>query len=248
MSRWLCQIARSAGVCLFAVISLSGCEDASSDPLGVILSERGLSELAVDAGLPSLESLAAEAALETSLDGWIESWRGSWERSVLEGREVRLRAYNESADPLADALGGQAVVRTVLTVEEAVAAAASLDGETLGARLSEQVDLARAAQEQAVLALEQLREADALVNALIAVDLLREVGPESVVRVLIAQAATRFERLSAQGAEADVSSEDLGRGRRLLQGARLALEAGEYALAIRRAYYACQVLGLQQPH
>jgi hypothetical protein len=44
--------------------------------------------------------------------------------------------------------------------------------------------------------------------------------------------------------ETDPATMDLDRARRLVRGARLAIDQRDYMRAIQRAYYACQVLGV----
>ena len=95
--------------------------------------------------------------------------------------------------------------------------------------------------------LAQGRLAESLAQALQAADLLREVGPEAVSRMLLARAETQLEQLRARASGDDSARgvpEQVGRGQRLIRGAHEALEEGDYMRAIRRAFYACQVLGV----
>ena len=239
----LCQRLRLSGVCLLATLAVSGCQDSSSDPFAVVLPDGDVAGFMGDGALPSLGSLAAEAELETALGGSLELWSESWDRPLLEGRELRAGAYQEVAGPLAGALGRPGLERTLAQLGEALGAAAALDQDALGTRVVDQVGEASSARDRAIAALEARDEEGALVHALIASDLIREVGPESVIRVLIRQAEGRLQALAAE--PGSTSAEDVERGERLVRGARVALESGDWVRAARRAYYACQLLGIQ---
>jgi hypothetical protein len=250
-----------AALCLFATI-LSGCHDASSDPLAVILTEETRSVLAAEANLPSLPRLVEGVGAADELGAVVDRWSGSWELPVEEGRALREELSIEAAEPLAQAIGHAAVSTAVRSVGETLAAASVLKTESLAAGIAENLDRAEAEHAQATAALAEGREGEALGSALEAADLIREVGPESVTRLLLARAEARLESLEVpsepqptglgevaegNGIEETVPDEaqiDLERGRRLIRGARLALDEGDFVRAIQRAYYACQVLGL----
>ena len=70
-------------------------------------------------------------------------------------------------------------------------------------------------------------------------DLLRGVGPEGVARTLIARAEAGMEWA---GSPADPLA--IQRAERLLYGAWDAVAEAEFGIAIQRAYYACQLLGV----
>lgn len=243
MSRSFLEKAGLSCVCLLATAGVSACHDASSDPMAVLLTEETRSALATEAHLPTLASLAAEARAEESLSGPMDLWEDSWQRPLPEGRALRLEAYQAAAPRLAGALGRAGVEGSVASLDGVLDAAGSLDAESLGPRIAQHLELAREEQVAAATALREGREAEALVRSLQGSDILREVGPESVVRLLIDQADGALERLEDDGPR--TAGVDLRRGERLIRGARLALESGDYVRAIRRAFYACQVLGVQ---
>jgi hypothetical protein len=153
---------------------------------------------------------------------------------------------------VARAIGASGVATAVRSVGETLAAAAVLESGTLAEGIAQNLEQAEGRHARAVTALAEGRDVEALSAALEASDLIREVGPESVGRLLLARAEARLGTLesSAEPAEAgdgggvDLGQVDLERGRRLIRGARLALEDGDYVRAIQRAYYACQVLGV----
>ena len=77
-----------------------------------------------------------------------------------------------------------------------------------------------------------------------AADALWEVSPRQVAADLIQRAEEALGRNPGPDA---YSQEELTRVRRLMYGASEAVEEGDYPRAIRRAYYACQLLGANPP-
>lgn len=226
----------------FALAGIAGCHDASSDPLAVMLTEETRSVLAADR-LPSLERVASDAGQEERLAAPLERWSLSWDLAVEEGRPLRTAALAEAAGPLAETLGPAAVAESVRAVGATLEAAAALDEEALGDEIARSLEQARARHAFAVAALASGSHRAALENALAASDLVREVGPESVSRLLLARAESRLDSMLVEGAEPSPEI-DLERGERLVRGAHLALAEGDFVRAIQRAFYACQVLGL----
>jgi hypothetical protein len=218
----------------------------------VILTEETRSVLAAEASLPSLPRLVAEAQATEQLAQAADRWSGSWELPVEQGRAVRARASAEAAEPVARAIGASGVATAVRSVGETLTAAALLESGTLAEAIAENLERAEDRHAWAVMALAEGRDVEALSAALEASDLIREVGPESVGRLLLARAEAQLGTLessaeparAADGGEVDLGQVDLERGRRLIRGARLALEEGDYVRTIQRAYYACQVLGV----
>jgi hypothetical protein len=251
-------------LCLFATV-LPGCHDSSSDPLAVVLNAETRSVLAAEASLPSLPALVQEANATGPVAAAAESWDRSWEMEPEDGRALRRRASTESAEPLARAIGQARVSGAVGSVGETLRAAASLGTSLLTEGIAENLARAREEHGRAQTALAAGRTGEALGAALIASDLIREVGPESVSRLLLSRAEARLEALGGEerkepamaavaeqilgdgdqpSGEEDPQQRDLERARRLVRGAHLAIEDGDYVHAIQRAYYACQVLGI----
>src|SRR6185436_1922712 len=104
------------------------------------------------------------------------------------------QTYDEVAAPLSAAMGRDGLTRSVTTVGEAVDVAARLGPETLTGVIGDNVSQARSEHAAAVSALEAGRDAEALEHALHAADLLREVGPEGVTRLLVARADRELAR------------------------------------------------------
>lgn len=223
---------------------LAGCHDASSDPLAVVLTEETRSVLAAEANLPSLSRLAAEAGADDRLASALDRWTLSWDLSVEEGRALRRGAHREAARPLAEALGSSVVGASVRSVGETLEAVTALEPDGLTEGIAENLREARAHHTLALSALAEGSAAHALEGALVASDLIREVGPESVTRLLLARATEHLE--AALAGDSDGPGQvDIERGQRLIRGAQLALEERDYMRAIQRAFYACQVLGVE---
>ena len=226
-----------------ALAPLAGCHDASSDPFAVVLTEETRSALAADANLPSLDRMIAEAGAEERLAAALERWSLSWDLPVDEGRRLRSAVRTEAVGPLAETLGPTAVAGSVQAVGATLEAAAALDARSLTDDIARSLGEAKGHHTLAAAALAAGSHREALENALAASDLIREVGPESVTRLLLARAESRLEAMVAEGAEAPAGI-DVERGERLIRGAHLALAEGDWVRAVQRAFYACQVLGL----
>ena len=232
-------------VCLFTAL-LAACQDSSTDPLALILSDDTWSALAADGHLPSVEALVAQSGLQGPLTESAARWSSSWELPLDAGREVRSAAYEQVSDPLADALGAEVVAGHVAALGEVLAAATALSFEQASSGLAVSFDAATQRHQEAVAALAGGQRGDALRHTLQGSDLLREVGPEGVARMLLARAEGELERLGTQGTPAsDDASAQVERGERLIRGAHQALAEGDYLRAIQRAFYACQVLGVR---
>jgi hypothetical protein len=236
---------RYVEVCLLGAL-LAACQDSSTDPLALILSDDTWSALAADGHLPSVEALVTQSGLQGTVTESAARWSSSWELPLDAGREVRRAAYEQVSAPLADALSAEAVAEHVAALGEVLAAADALTFGQASSGLAISFEAATLRHREAVAALADGRRGEALSQTLQGSDLLREVGPEGVARMLLARAEGELARVSAQGAPAsDEATTRVERGERLIRGARQALDEGDYLRAIQRAFYACQVLGVR---
>jgi hypothetical protein len=121
-----------------------------------------------------------------------------------------------------------------LTAVEGVGAVVQSDA------LREALDKAKGSYADAWAAFREGEGVGALSLILQSVDALWEVSPRQVAFELVQKAEGALGRNQASGT---YSEEELTRIRRLTTGAAEALEEGDYPQAIRRAYYACQLLG-----
>ena len=225
-----------AGLALVA--ALSACQDAGGDPTAILMSDDAHPAVALAADLPSLPGLAG-GTVDARVADAIDLWADSWLLSAEEGEERRAQAYERGAGPLGERLGAAGVGAALGRVEAALSGADRLSiaglPEAVALRLSaahDEADAARRALEQGALAV-------SVRATLRAADILRGVGPEGVARTLIARAEGG---LGWGGGPADPVA--MARAERLVAGARQAAADSEFGIAIQRAYYACQLLGV----
>lgn len=233
---------RALGPCAAVALSLVACQDASHDPMAVIVTEETRSTLLVHSELPALPDLAARAGVESRMTGAMDAWIGSWEREdPEEARRLRSDAYGSAARPLADRLGAEGVRTAHADLGHALEGIRSLDGGSLEPDMQARIQRATELHERASEALQGGARREALARTMEGADLLREMAPESVARLLIARAEGALEVYSGEmnGDEIEVE-----RGTRMLDGARLALEDGDAHRALQRAFYACQLLNV----
>lgn len=234
----------SAGVAVLALLSVWGCaDDASSDPAAVLLAEETQAALLIRGELPSVSGLGdryavGEGATHEGIDRWIESW-GVSDR---EGLRLRNEAYALVAPELAAAMSDVALAGLLRDVDAAVSAAESLGRERpLPAAVGRRIQEARRLVDESFLARERAEREAALRLAMSAADGLRSLMPERVAARLVERAE---EALRRNAGPDSYTPTELRRADRLIRGAREALESGDPARAVRRAFYACQVLGV----
>lgn len=209
-----------------AVAMLAACGDSPTDPMaGLVAGDTGLAALALELPLPApVEDGRAEAA-----------WRDSWTRPVLEGRAARDDLYRTLARARAFQADDAELAEAVGFLRTGVRRASSLDLDVLPAFLAAGVAEARArlrSADRAALAGDATRAWEDLLRG---ADALREIGPEAVARTAVARADEAYRRIQA---DAPYTEKERERIRRLVWGGRQALEEGDWAGAIRRAYYA----------
>ncbi len=227
------------GSILFAFV-LSGCEDRGRDPFALLVAEETNPTVHFSPPVPSLPGVVRLYGLEESAGPATDIWDASWSLDAQEGREARREAYELAAPLLAEAMGPPVVEATLSSLFEMLESASRL-GETLPVELF--ASLGDAGSLLALALDEQQRgDAEAAVRyGLEAADVLRELTPEFVAQHLVVKAE---EALGRNPSDRSYSDEDWTRGSRLVHGARKSLESGDLARAVRRAYYACQILGV----
>jgi len=226
--------------CLFATIPVSACQDSADHPMAMTVAPETHGALAFSQQLPSVPELLAREGLAPAEVPEARAWERSWTMDEAQGAELRDRLYPSVARLLFLHLGAEGVDELMAKNQEALqateASGVSMASEVVGTAL----ERARRRHEEAVWALEEDRGEEALVHVLRTGDALRAVAPRQVAATLVARASEAFRRNQGDGS---YSEEELARLRRLTAGARKALEDGDYPRAIRRAYYACQILG-----
>ena len=196
------------------------------------------------ADLPSLPSLAAQAGVEERVAPLLESWLDSWEIGLQEGRAKRQRAYAAALDPLSGSLEAGAVEEALSEVESALRATWTMPFVEAAPMVRNVVSQAQRSLEEGRAALERNDVSEALLLTMQSADLLRETGPQVVATALVVEAEIALGRIQTDD---PYPEENLIRARRLTRGARLALAEGDLPRAIRRAFYACQLLGTRSP-
>jgi hypothetical protein len=230
--------------CIVFTLLVSACSDAGDGPLAVAVAPETHGAIFFSEGFPTLPSLLSKHGLETEGVLEAEAWWASWDLEESDGAELRARTRPLVARYLLPALGPAGVLdlvgRNGLHLSEAEAVASFLASESIEAAL-------RAARESHRLARVALGDGEwreALIFAIGTTDALWEVSPRQVAKDLIQEAETSLGRKRTLHT---YSQEELTRIRRLMYGASEALDAGDYPRAIRRAYYACQLLGATPP-
>lgn len=229
-------------VCLLVTPCVSGC-DAEGDPLAVIVAGETRGALALDMGVPALPELAREAGAEEGLEPALDRWTSSWGRPDGEGRSLREAAYDEVVPVVAESLGQARIGDELERLRRAVDAARRLPDASLPTEFRERIERAAELERDGRQALREGRVRDALHRVVAGSDLFREIGPRNVALYLVERADRALER--ARSEDLAGSERDARRGSRMVMGAREALERNDYPLAIRRAYYACYLLGVE---
>lgn len=231
-------------LCLIVTVPVSGCQESGTNPLALIVTPETQGALALGANLPSLPSLAAQAGVEDRVAPFLESWLDSWAIGLQEGRARRQRAYAAALDPLSGSLEAAAVEQAISEVEVALRATWTMPFVESAPMVRNVVSQAQRSLEQGRTALERNDVSEALLLTMQSADLLREASPQVVATALVVEAEIALGRIQTDD---PYPNENLMRARRLTRGARLALAEGDLPRAIRRAFYACQLLGTRSP-
>jgi hypothetical protein len=214
------------------------------DPLAVLVAPETHGAVVFSDHLSTLPTLFSRNNLESEGSSQVESWWASWELEGPKGAELRARIRPLAARDLLPALGPSGVRDLVgqngLTIATVEGLTFFLGSASIGTALKS----ARESHGRAFRALAGERLEEALTFALETTDALWRVTPPQVAKDLITDAETMLGRKEALDT---YSQEELTRIRRLMYGASEALDAGDYPRAIRRAYYACQLLGASPP-
>lgn len=218
-----------------------GCGDASSDPLAVMVAAETHGALAVAEELPALPDLTAQTLPEGVSDAALEQWKRSWELGE-EGEALRMDAYVATVPRLAPALGVRGVGAVLAPVVATVAAGEAMEAAQLPGFVVDGTRRGRTLVDEADRALAAGDVGRALLLTLEAADVLRALGPQEVARDLVSRAEEALGRIDPAR---PYSRLELERSRHLVTSAEAALDRNDYLRAIRRAFYACQLLGVE---
>lgn len=194
--------------------------------------ETDLAALALELPLPSPSYLLSEDSAGADA---VARWRRSWDEAVLAGRASREALYPELGRLMARTAASTELAQDLALLGAGVRRAEGLLERGLPAFLDAGIREALAAHRRAERVSAAGDEARAWALLLRGADALREVGPEAVARTAVARCESSLRRIPEDHA---YSEKELERVRHLVHGSRRALEDGEWALAIRRAYYA----------
>jgi hypothetical protein len=228
--------------CLSGVAGISGCVDDGDDVMASLVAPEAGTALELTVDLPSVATLAAEEDLEGRLGRSSNRWLGSWDLPLDQGRAIRSQVNREASIVLADRLTGEDLQAHLGAVSLGLELTRALDPAVLPLSLRGALAHAEAHRDVARTHLATDDRASAIFETLQASDALKEVSPASVATSLLTRGEEALRREQAAGS---YSQEDLARARRLLDGARTALEDGDPLRAIRRGYYACRLLSVE---
>jgi hypothetical protein len=222
-------------------LAVSACEDMANDPLAMAVAPETHGAVLLSEGLPTLSDLLAQHGLAGPAQSYLDTWWRSWDLGPVDGPKVRATLYSPVSSALYPYLLEEGVAALLAENEKALKVAQAVELMLVAEVVDAAMKNAWLYHNQAVEALGRGMGEVSLSLALRSADAVREVSPEQVARALLRQADDALRR------NRDVvpySDEELIRIRRLTSGAAEALESGDYPRAIRRAYYACQLLGV----
>lgn len=218
---------------------LAGCRDAPTEPAALLVAAETRPALSLQGSLPTLPDLASHYDLEDALAAALDLWWRSWTVAEPQRAALRESAHAAAAPLLAAALPRESLDSLLLVHEAWVRAVSLLKPQGLPESL---VDVATGGALELASgrrALDEGHPERAVRAVLRAADSLRGESAPVVAERLVRDA---LKRLEARGHSVGVPPLSERRARRLAQGAQHATESGDYERAIRRAYYAIQLL------
>lgn len=232
-------------VALACLLVVAACDEVPTGPEGGLATPETRAALPIPDPGQTLSGLTLVSGLVDGWDAEVAAWKASWDRSPSRGRELRTEIYERILPTLPS---GQALRLAERALASTVDALASLQDHAADEELPLHLRMALdEATRRARDASERMANGDAtaaLGLALRAGDALREVGPRNVGATLIESGEVALGRFQAVD---PYSQQVRARAVRLLEGARAAYADGSHELAIRRAFYACQLLGVELP-
>lgn len=236
-----------------ALSALAGaCGDAPHDPVALLVAPEARAALEVGSTLPSLPDMLRRSMPPTAVSMDLLQGEALWREAAATADAQAAGALRENAYALvAPALAASMDSATLATTQARLERWIVLAGGAL--RHADLPDLS-AAMDAAEGDLAEARGAEArhdrtaaVVATLRASDRLGETTPQAVAARLTVQDEAALDGLRhvAGRPSGEEARRRLERIDRLVRGAREALAAGRYELAIRRAYYARQLLGAE---
>lgn len=228
------------GMSVFYALPLSACQDTDIESITAAAPET-VGAAALAGGLLSVPDLIQAQGLQGGDETDVEAWWDSWALSPAEGAQVREEVYPTISARLYPLLSHRGVSELLTRNENTLRVAKGVGAVMEDAEIETALEMAFLFHDRAWSALEHGDGEGALGLALHSADALRVVSPQQVASGLLSRAEDALRR---KGDSPAYSQEELTRIRRLANGAKEALTDGDYPRAIRRAYYACQLLGV----
>lgn len=232
-----------------------GCGDSPTEPGAFLVARETQAALAVSEALPTLPRLAERSgayrtndpAAEPDLAQAVLLWLDAQAAAPEDALVLQAAARGLAAGPLAASLSTAALDSALSDLHRWIELATPLAARDERLGLTETLAGGRILAEEAARRAARGDRKGAVRAVLSAADRLQDTTPGAVARRLIRDVDTRLalrgiEVMERRPDPADERAVQLGRLRRLLDGARAAAAAGEYPLAIQRAYYAGQLL------
>jgi hypothetical protein len=233
------------GLCVVGTLAVSACQDAQNNPLALALAPETHGAVLSPEQLPSVPHLLSDQGMAGEGSAEAEAWWESWRLGGDDGANLRSLVYPHAVQRLYPVLGRAGVGELLKGNGENLSAAETTPSVLASEGVREALQRALELHEAAWAVLEEEGDGEeALLLALRSADALWEVTPERVALDLVERAQEALRRNHGPSA---YSQQELTRIRRLLNGASEALGERDYPLAIRRAYYACQLLGVDSP-
>ena len=219
------------------------------DPAALLVAEETRAALEFATQVQLLPDLLAKHEIEDRVAPAIGLWTESWDGEPEAGAVLRGRAYRIASRELADVVSPLELWDNLADLEQLIGSAQALGDGPLPADLQVAVDRSRALHERAEDALAAGSSREAIELAFESSDALRAVGAEAVATRLIRRVEESLEVVAQRREEVPSTYDeaDVERAERMTRGAREAREDGDYELAIRRAFYAWQILQEGEP-
>jgi hypothetical protein len=213
--------------------------DSPTDPLNGLVAGESYGALALEVSFVDPRMWADDVTPDGDVDRALDTWRDSWDLLPVHAAEVREAVYPVMVEAFAPQMSTEELGSELGLLDEALRRASAIADVAWPSHVVSGLALAGSSRDRARAAFAVGDLHLALLHLMRGGDALRTVGPEAVARSLVAEAQALHRRVSEDD---PYTQEDLERLGRLEVGARQALAAEDWALAIRRAYYARGIL------
>lgn len=207
-----------------------------------VVTSETMGALALSVELPTVSNLTGLFDVDAEAVDAAAQWEASWDLPSDQGEPLRARLRRAGARAWGADVSPALLLEKNAELTDVLDRVAELPPDAILPRLADRLDNARDATTRAGLAAREERLGQALWWTLRAADELEALTPKRVAQWLTGAAEAVLGR---SGADDSYSKETLDRATRLVRGARESLTGESYERAIRRAFYACQLLGIE---